>query len=136
VSPRARLRWSVCLTAGSHQSVSATVTRARAEWMVWAVQLNSGVGQIPTQGPVMHVYPFLFYFLLFFPFSLFPNLNLNSNLNSSFCGSSLQIIFVKLEVLILEIFIYIYYLFIHILYLFLLSTFLEFPLNLKFPFRY
>jgi hypothetical protein len=42
----------------------------------------------------------------------------------------------KFEVLILEIFIYIYYLFIHILYLFLLSTFLEFPLNLKFPFRY
>jgi hypothetical protein len=42
----------------------------------------------------------------------------------------------KLEILTLEIFIYIYYLFIHILYLFLFSTFLEFPLNIKFPFRY
>jgi hypothetical protein len=39
--------------------------------MVWAAQLNSGVGRIPAQGPVMHVYPFLFYFLLFFSISKF-----------------------------------------------------------------
>jgi hypothetical protein len=47
-----------------------------------------------------------FYFILFS--ALFPNLNLNSNLNSSFYGSSPQIIFVRLGVLILNIFIYIY----------------------------
>jgi hypothetical protein len=34
--------------------------------------------------------------ILIFFFSLFPNLNSNSNLNSSFYGSSLQIMFVKL----------------------------------------
>jgi hypothetical protein len=53
-----------------------------------------------------------FYFILFS--ALFPNLNLNSNLNSSFYGSSPQIIFVRLGVLILNIFIYIYIIYIFI----------------------
>jgi hypothetical protein len=76
---------------------------------------------------------------IFFIFSLFPfliQIQIEFKFNSNFCGPSLQFIFVKLEVLILEIFIYIYYLCIHILYLFLFSPFLEFPLKLKFPFRY
>jgi hypothetical protein len=59
-------------------------------------------GVEPAEFPIL-----AFSFLIF----LFPNFNLDSNLNSNFCGSSLQIIFVKLEVIILEIFIYIVFIY-------------------------
>jgi hypothetical protein len=79
---------------------------------------------------------FSFLFFILFSFLFFLNLDLTSNLNSSFVAHHLQIVFVKLEILILEVLIYIYYLCIHILLLFLSSTFLEFPLHLKLPFSY
>jgi hypothetical protein len=55
-------------------------------------------GVEPAQFPIL-----AFAFLIF----LFPNFNLDSN----FCGSSLQIIFMNLEVIILEIFIYILFIY-------------------------
>jgi hypothetical protein len=58
---------------------------------------------------------FIFYFS-FLPFQIPFEFKFNSN----FCGSSLQIIFVILEVLILWIVIYILFI-IHLLYLFLIS---------------
>jgi hypothetical protein len=64
------------------------------------------VGRIVGLGPTAHSS------LLYFFFSLFPHLDLNSNLNSNFYGSSLQLIFVKLGVLILNIYLFIYILFI------------------------
>jgi hypothetical protein len=93
----------------------------RARWGGWfgPHSWNLGVGRIPTPGPVRHVYPYQFYFLLFSLFSPFRNLNLNSNLISSFCGSSLQFFVVKLEVLIWR------HLSIYIIYLFI-SFFLSF----------
>jgi hypothetical protein len=54
--------------------------------------------------------PSPFLFILFSALS--PNLNLNSNLNSSFYGSSPQIIFVRLKILIFENFNFIIYIFI------------------------
>jgi hypothetical protein len=48
-----------------------------------------------------------FSFFIYFSLSLFPSLNLNSNLY----GSTLKLIFVKLGVLILDIFIYTLFIF-------------------------
>jgi hypothetical protein len=62
------------------------------------------------------LYPFSILFSI--PFSLFPSLNLNSNLY----GSSLQLIFVNLGVLTLDIFIYIYIIYIFIIFLFFLFS--------------
>jgi hypothetical protein len=73
-------------------------------------------------------------FCSFLFYSLFPSLNLNSNLY----GSTLQLIFVKLGVLILDIFIYLYiiYIFKIFLFFFLFSPFIEFPLILFYFYSY
>jgi hypothetical protein len=82
----------------------------RAGWAArteWAAPGKGGWTGFQGLGPLRPPPFFLYSFLS----SLFPKLNLNSNLNSSCYGSSLQLIFVKLRVLILDIFIYIYYLY-------------------------
>jgi hypothetical protein len=86
----------------------------------WAGLVVCGPGKVPFS---------------FFPFSFLPfQIQFEFGFNSNLLALHYNFIFVKLEVLNLEIF---NYLFIHILLsFFLLSTFLEFPLNLKFSSRY
>jgi hypothetical protein len=69
----------------------------------WATRLDRSDGPKTRSRPSYASLPFSILFSFIFPFSLLTDFN--SNLNSSFCDLSLQIIFVKLEVLILEIFI-------------------------------
>jgi hypothetical protein len=62
----------------------------------WTAWLDRSDGPNTRARPSYACLPFSILFSFIFPFSPFPNLNLNSNLNSSFRGSSLQIIFVQL----------------------------------------
>jgi hypothetical protein len=79
-------------------------------------RVHHKVGQNGGRRPMEFFYPFSILFSI--PFSLFPSLNLNSNLY----GSSLQLIFVNLVVLTLDIFIYIYIIYIFIIFLFFLFS--------------
>jgi hypothetical protein len=117
-------------------SVSGRSTCARAGWLVWAAQLEFGSCPNPVSGPVRHVYPFLFYVLLFFPFFSISKFKFEFKLKFKLLCLITTNYFCETRV-INSGDIYLYILFIYSSPLsFLCSTFLEFPLNLKFPFRY
>jgi hypothetical protein len=98
-------QWTAQLAVG-HARVEGKFGHADGCGTKWAgareTKWDGPNGVEPAQFPI-----FAFSFLIF----LFPNFNLDTNLNSNFCGSPLQIIFVKLEVIILEMFIYILFIY-------------------------
>ena len=94
MSPRARLRWSVCLRAGSHQSVSAVDTRAGAEWMVWAAQLEFRSGPNTRARPSYACLPFSILFSFIFPFFF---LIFESPFEFQICGEFALTLIIHLE---------------------------------------